>query len=202
MAVVHCFVWPSYVAWTGRKRRNERNKKINGKKKEGDKIMTGRQRERRVARWEEIGAIIQLAAGAEGILSCHRSQSCRRRCKSFCCIWVLLCVCAAPSYCFVAAYFVWPFLPTLPVLCFFFFYPHLSFFFKFSVLFITNIHLPPNLSFICSFNFWKKKPHPHIPQLILLDFLSLSFLSCSSAHVGTSALCPWCCSLAPGGVNS
>lgn len=62
----------------------------------------------------EIGAIIQLAAGAKGILSCHRSQPCRRESRLFYCTLVSVCVCAAPSHCIVATHFLWSRSLTLP----------------------------------------------------------------------------------------
>ncbi len=105
-----------YGAWSdmtstgvkeGMKTREKESKQAG--KKERKKLMTVRQTQtesEKGSEKREIGAIIQLAAGAEGILSCHRSQPCRRGSKLFYCTLASVCVCAAPSYCLVAAYFV------------------------------------------------------------------------------------------------
>lgn len=88
---------------------NQRKIKQASKKERKKKLMTVRQTQtesEKGSEKREIGAIIQLAAGAEGILSCHRSQPCRRGSKLFYCTLASVCVCAAPSYCLVAAYFV------------------------------------------------------------------------------------------------
>lgn len=90
-------------------RKIEQARKRQRERREKKKLMTARQTEtesEKGSEKREIGAIIQLAAGAEGILSCHRSQPCRRGSKLFYCTLASVCVCAAPSYCLVAAYLV------------------------------------------------------------------------------------------------
>lgn len=154
--------------------------------------MTGREKKRRIARRKEIGAIIQLAAGAEGILSCHRSQPCRRG-ECFHCILVSVCVCAAPSHCFVAAYFVRRCFPTHLVLPFPFILPILFnstpiylFLREFQSFFITNIHLPPSRFIYIFLPFLKTSPTHSQVNFAWLSFSLLLVMlqrSCGNSSI-------------------
>lgn len=150
----------------------------------------------------EIGAIIQLAAGAKGIRSCHRSQPCRRGSKLFYCTLASVCVCAAPSYCIVAAYLFWSCFLALPS-------PSTYFFLSLSLLFSFIPHIcplfriptlcekhpspsPPLHLFFSPYSLWNLTltyPGQFSPSLCLC--LLLAMLQCSCGNSGIMPVVLW-----------